>query len=506
VTTALTDAFTASLHRDLLAEYDPDRYVHDPTAWVRETLTEEVWSKEDQVLTSLVEHRRTAVQSCHGVGKSHTASRAAAWWLSAHPAGEAFVVSTAPTFPQVRAILWRYIRQAHRKGNLPGRVNQTEWLLGDELVGYGRKPADHDAQAFQGIHARYVLVIIDEACGVPETLWVSADSLTTNPDCRILAIGNPDNPSSHFREVCQSPLWNQIQISAFDSPNLTDEQVSPDLAALLISRSWVEEKAQEWGVDNPIYQSKVLGQFPSDDPNAVIRWTDLVLCRKERVVPYLPDELLPVELGVDVGGGGDQTVIRERLGMKAGREWTSKSDRPEDLAPLIVRAITETGATRVKVDAIGIGWGVIGELRNLADQGVHRAEIVEVKVSEAASRPDKFANLRAELWWEVGRVASEQRAWDLSGLTTTDGDRLCAQLVEPHWDIDPKGRIRVEPKKDIIKRLGRSPDNADAALLAFYGGQNTAGFFEQLLAQQQADGQPPPMVQAIQTEQARGNT
>jgi hypothetical protein len=502
MTALLEAAFTASLSKDLLAEYDPDRYMNDPANWVRETLAEEVWSKEDEVLASIVVNRRTAVQSCHGVGKSHTASRAAAWWLSAHPAGEAFVVSTAPTFPQVRAILWRYIRQAHRKGNLPGRVNQTEWLFGDELVGYGRKPADHDEQAFQGIHARYVLVIIDEACGVPEALWIAADSLTTNEDCRILAIGNPDNPSSHFRQVCKDELWHQITISAFDSPNLTDEPVSDELARLLISRSWVEEKAVEWGIDNPIYQSKVLGQFPSDDPNAVVRWTDLVLCRNERTIPYLADELLPVELGVDVGGGGDQTVIRERRGMQAGREWASKSDRPEDLAPFVVKAITETGATNVKVDSIGIGWGVIGELRNLAARGVHKATITAVNVAEAASRPDKFMNLRAELWWEVGRVASEQRAWDLSSMQNADA--TCAQLVEPHWDIDPKGRIRVEPKDDIRKRLERSPDNADALLLAFYSAKGAGNFFDQLLAQQQPQ-KPPPMVAAIQAEQARGN-
>ena len=176
-------------------------YAHNPVGWVTERLKQIVWSKQSEIMLSIRDNRRTAVRSCHGVGKSHTASLVAAWWLDTHPPGEAFVVTSAPTFAQVRAILWRYIRRTHRRGKLAGRVNQTEWHIDDELVAFGRKPADHDESAFQGIHARYVLVILDEACGIPEQLWIAADALTTNADCRILAIGNPDNPSSHFRKV-----------------------------------------------------------------------------------------------------------------------------------------------------------------------------------------------------------------------------------------------------------------------------------------------------------------
>jgi hypothetical protein len=481
------DPFTDALARSLLAEYDADRWLADPAAWVVETLREEVWSKQAEVLASVRDNRRTAVKSCHGVGKSHIAARAAAWWLAAHPAGEAFIVTTAPTFPQVRAILWRYIRQAHRKGTLPGRVNQTEWLIDDEIVGYGRKPADHDEQAFQGIHARYVLVIIDEACGVPEQLWIAADSLTTNDDCRILAIGNPDDPGAYFRRACDSPLWHSIRISAFDSPNLSGEPISENLSRLLISRGWVEEKLVEWGEDSPVYISKVLGEFPSDDPNAVVRYTDLIRCKQERAVPYKPDELLPVELGVDVGGGGDETVIRERLGVRLGRTWKNRSDRPEDLAPEIIKAIVLVEPTAVKVDSNGIGWGVIGELRNRqrhADPGspLAKCRIVPVNFGEGAGRPDKYANRRAEVWWEVGRLAAEQGAVDLSAGENVDA--LIAQLVAPTWDTDTKDRIRIETKDDVRKRLGRSPDDADAYLLAYYVPPGTSGYFDALVDQQ----------------------
>jgi hypothetical protein len=181
---------------------------------------------------------------------------------------------------------------------------------------------------------------------------------------------------------------------------------------------------------------------------------------------------MPVELGVDVAGGGDETVIRERRGMMAGREWRDHTDKPENIARLVIRAIRETGATAVKVDSIGIGAGLVGELRNLAQTGVHNAKIYAVNVAERAADPLMFYNLRAQMWWEVGRIASEQRTWDLSKMA--NADTTIAQLLEPRYEHDLKGRIKVEPKEEIIKRLGRSPDNADALLLAFYTPKRSA--------------------------------
>lgn len=460
------DQLKTQLDRRALAKRTKE-YGAAPVRWVQERLRQTVWSKQREILAAVRDQRKTAVRSGHGVGKSWTAALVACWWLDTHPPGEAFVVSTAPTFSQVRAILWRYIRKHHRTGQLAGRVNQTEWLIDDELVGYGRKPADTDADGFQGIHARFVLVILDEACGIPEQLWVAADALATGPDCRILAIGNPDNPASHFRKVCTPGSgWHQMSISAFDSPNLTGEDVPADMAAALVSREWVEEKATEWGVDNPIYRAKVLGEFSTDAANQVVRQSDVATCRAATDRRPRAEELEPVELGVDVGGGGDETVIRERRGRRAGREWSAHTDRPEVIAPLIIRAIKESGATAVKVDSIGIGFGVIGELRNAATRGEHTAHIVAVNVGEKASEPDKFLNLRAEIWWSLGRGLSESGGWDLAMMD--NADTTVAQLLEPRWDTDPKGRIRVEPKDEIRKRLGRSPDNADALLLAYY--------------------------------------
>jgi hypothetical protein len=131
---------------------------------------------------SVVDNRYSAFKASHDVSKSHTMSRLALWWIDVHPPGEAFVVTTAPTTPQVEAILWRYMGNAHKKGGLPGRITlDAKWYIGNELVAYGRKPADYDPAAFQGIHARYVLVIVDEAGGVPKAIFDAVDALAGRP-------------------------------------------------------------------------------------------------------------------------------------------------------------------------------------------------------------------------------------------------------------------------------------------------------------------------------------
>jgi hypothetical protein len=452
------------------------QYRKDPALWVHERLGEHFWSKQVEIAESVRDFRHTAVPSCHGAGKSFCASRVIAHWLDTHLPGEAFVVSTAPTFAQVRAILWREIGRAHRKGNLLGRINQTEWKLPTgELIGFGRKPADEDVAGFQGIHSRAVLVVLDEAGGVPEQLWIAADALITNTDSRLLAIGNPDDPTSYFAKVCgPGSGWNVIPISAFDTPNLTSEPLprahQETLKSLLVSEVWVEEKRHTWGEDSPLWQSKILGQFPDESlDNRVIPLSLIRRAQAERSYitdPELPDfidpRLSPVELGVDVGAGADETVIRERRGIKLGRVWRSNSTDPMAVVGLIVQAIRETGANRVKVDTIGVGWGVAGRLEELARERTHQASVVRVNVAEASSDPVRWMRLRDELWWTF-REALQEGSWDLSGID----DDTVSQLIAPLYALDSAGRTKVEPKEETKKRLGRSPDDADALLLAF---------------------------------------
>ncbi|MDB5716354.1 MAG: hypothetical protein JWO15_3751 [Sphingomonadales bacterium] len=440
----------------------------DPVLWSREVAKATLWSKQREILDAVKTHTRVAVPSCHGAGKTFTAADLTAWWLSVHEPGTAFVVSTAPTFAQVRAVLWREINKLHKRAKLGGHVNQTEWHIEGELVGFGRKPADTDESAFQGLHGDHMLVLIDEAGGVPEQLWVAAEAIAVGDGDRIVAFGNPDDPSAHFAKVCRpdNPLWHTIHISALETPNLTGEQMDGGVPGGMVSRRYVEEAKVNWGEDSPLYVSKVLGQFPEFDQFSTVRPGDVAFCRTG--LELTPSQLLPVELGVDVGGGGDLTAIRARHGARAGRSWTAKTPEPEHVVALILQAIIDTpDVSAVKIDIGGIGWGIAASLRAALDvAGLSQINVVPVNFGWAATDPMRLKNVRAELWWDIGRQLSQDHAWDLKAVDET----TIAQLLTPRWSADKVGRIVIESKEDVIKRTGRSPDEADALLLAFWVG------------------------------------
>lgn len=450
---------TVKARRRVQAEA-PD-YSTDPVAFIRERLAGYPWSKQIEIAEAVRDNRRVAVHSAHSIGKSQVAAWLVAWWLDSHPPGEAFVVTTAPTAPQVRAVLWRYIRRAHQAGNLPGRTNQTEWHIGEELVAFGRKPADYDPAAFQGIHARYILVILDEAGGIPIEIYQSAASLAANEHGRILAIGNPDDPQSHFATVCKPGSgWHVIRVNGLESPNFTGEEVPDSLRELLIGPTYVAETlADGGGPDSPLYVSKVLGLFPENATDGVVLLSWVRACQRLEAEPGLP-----VELGMDVGAGGDETNLRERRGMKAGRKWNKRTPDFGDAVAMALDAIRETGATRIKVDSIGIGWGVVGRLKELRAEGKHNCEVIPVNVGAASYAPDRFPKLRDQLWWEIPRELSRSAGWDLADVDET----TIAQLIAPTYSRDSSGRIKIEPKAETKKRLGRSPDDGDSLILAYY--------------------------------------
>src|SRR5678816_1964720 len=349
----------------------------DPVAFVTTTCGEHIWSKQREVLESVRDHRKTAVPSCHGTGKSFISARVIAWWVVRHELGKSFVVTSAPTSRQVRVILWREIGRLHAKARLLGRTNQTEWMAtmpagNEEVVAFGMKPEDASPTAFQGIHARFVLVVFDEACGIVPELWIAADSLVANDDSRFLAIGNPDFVGTEFEAICKPGSgWHVIAINAFESPNFTGEELPLEVKAQLIGRIYVEERRRKWAPTwrwtddgrscvppnrilgnltmssvevhvgnslmassvnlggensptpadvydpkdladtNPFWQSKVLGRFPVQGTLAGLIPAPWILSAQRRTL--LPST--PIELGIDPGAGGDETAVALRQGQ-----------------------------------------------------------------------------------------------------------------------------------------------------------------------------------------------
>jgi phage terminase large subunit-like protein len=435
------------------------KYLTDPVGWVRDRLGEFLWSKQRAIAESVRDNRRTAVRSCHSAGKSRIASRIASWWIDVHPPGEAFVVSTAPTYPQVHAILWEEIRNAAKsaaaKGDpLPGRVLQSDvWKLDDgTLVGWGRKPADTDEHGFHGIHRRYVLALIDEACGVPRQLWTAVEAITTGPGCRILAIGNPDDPNTEFGDVCKPGSgWNTIGISAFDTPNFTDEDVPDDLRPLLLDRDWVEDKRKRWGDESPRYTSKILGRFPDLGPDTLFP-PSLIEAAQQRTL----EPVGRLVLGVDVARfGTDRTVIYLRRGPVIRLHTESSKEPTTATTGRVIAARRETRADEIRVDGVGVGAGVVDQLVEAGQP------VLDMQAGAKAVESDRFVNQRAEWAWNL-RGMLEDGTVDLD----PGDDELAAQLGALKFRYDSKGRIVVESKDEARKRGLPSPDRADAAILS----------------------------------------
>lgn len=439
-------------------------------AWATEKMGRELWSGQREILRSVAENPLTAVKSCHEVGKSFIAAHVVAWWIDVHPPGQAFAVTSAPTDKQVKAILWREINRLHEAGTLRGRTNLSEWYIGKELVAFGRKPSDYNPTAFQGLHAKYMLLVWDEACGIPKAMWDAGSSLVANEHSRTLAIGNPDDPLSEFAKKCKPDSgWNVIQIGYKKTPNFTGEGVSADLRSRLIHPGWVAEKRKEWGGESALFRSKCEGEFPDQSTDGFIQLAWLKACRGLELA-----EGWPIEAGVDVGAGGDRTVIRERRGWRVGRERTFIDADPMRTVGKIIETLTEWEVTRVKVDVIGVGWALTGRLRELSTAhgaeyggGSHGAEVVGVNFAASPADSERFANVRAEAYWMIGREYSRLGRWDLSQVD----DAVFAELTAHEYKImDSKGKIKIQPKDEVREKLGRSPDSADALLLAFYGG------------------------------------
>lgn len=504
-------AMLAVLNDPAVSEYARFRkYREDPVGFVFEVIQGFIWSAQRRILESVRDNRYTSVPSAHGVGKSHVAACCVAWWVSCHAPGDALVITTAPTASQVRTVLWRYINTLHSQGALPGRTNLSQWYIGTELVGIGRKPADTNPGAFQGSHAPYLLVVIDEADRVHADIYGALQTLTTTETARILAIGNPDLSAGRFFDAnLPGSGWNMIRIPAWDTPNFEGHPkriVPPESPPVpivvrknLVDATFVEDIATDphYGVDSNYFRSKVDAIAPEDSPMAVMPLTKLRECmlfedKADRLIQWDPDsfeltmgqDLGPVEVGLDVGAGGDMTVARERRGMVLGRVRRLNDEDTMKQIPKIVAFLRLVGAEVVKVDVIGIGKGVYDRLKQLKREGAIDCRVVGVNVGRAGrkanSRRPGFPKLRDQIWWEVGRGNTMTAAWDLSVLW--DEQWILPELYQPTYEELLNGDTKVTSKDDMRKLLGHSPDDADSILLAFLKTQTQAGGDPSLLS------------------------
>lgn len=423
----------------------------EPASFVQRVLGFQPWSIQRAILESVRDNKRTAVRSCHGSGKTAIAARIVLWFLAAYP--ESRVVTTAPTFTQVRDLLWREI--AAGASNAPpgfyGQLNQTRLEITPSWFGVGL--STRTPEHFQGHHAEHLLLVVDEASGVDESIYEASEGFLTAPGARVLLIGNPTSTSGTFYRAFHADraLYNTFHISAYDTPNLTGEQIPAPVAKVMVSQEWIDEKRTQWGEDSPMFQVRVMGNFPTEADDQVLGLGAVERAREREV-----GEGHPVVIACDVARyGSDETVIAVRRGnqVRLAKSYNGKSLM--ETAGHITDVARSTGADtfRIVVDDAGLGGGVTDRLK---EQGW---PVDAFNGGERATQPDLYPNRRSEAWF-----AFQDQIDDVD---LDPDEQLAADLVAPRYTLDSAGRRVVERKEVTRKRLGRSPDRADAVLMAF---------------------------------------
>lgn len=502
----------------------------DPVGFVEDILAEQTWSKQRDVLAAIGLHKQVAVPSAFGTGKTHIAARATLWRSLVHPPGTSLTITTATRFRQVQRQLWPHIRQAVAKSNLPLKADTTQLKAytkagAEVVVAYGFSAPPHDEAAVQGIHAPRLFIVVDEAGGIARTIGQAMRGLMTGEDTRMLAIGNPptDDEGSWFESLCSKDDVEVVRISAWDAPILSGEvtdrcRTCPDemdahpVGIHIVDRKWVEDTINDYGEDAPFVIAKVDAKFPKGGSNRALpsTWIEAAVDEPEPVDTdgYVRLDSLGLEgedegwlvklgawvrLGVDVAAdGGDEMAISRTIGnlaeirhLSSGAENVNATDVAGKILAEIKRAealraaLGTTAKVRVKVDAIGVGWGVVGILEAWASEGLHDAEIVRVVVSEGTRRDDSLTSdtfrpyrKRDEMWLATRSLLVPVK--DALGVVIGSkvrfriDEQTKAQLAAPAYGTNAQGKTVIESKKSMKQRGLKSPDRGEALLLAWY--------------------------------------
>jgi phage terminase large subunit len=456
--TTPTSAASAARRGDPSAELVL-RSQRDPVWWVEKVLGVELWSMQRSILRSIRDHRQVAVRSCHGPGKTKLAACAVLWFLTCFPDSRA--VTTATKWSQVKNLLWHEVNQGYRnvllEGGLGGVCLQTELKYPDGRYALGLSTRPGQEESFQGHHAPHILLLYDEASGVPVPVYEAGEGYMTTDGARKLMIGNPTRAEGDFYKAfnAERGRYKTHHISAFDTPAFTGEAVSENVLRHLVSKQWVEERRKAWE-GTALWDVKVLGNFSKRSDENVIALHIVEDATEREPLPVRPDRRAVI--GIDVARfGSDETVIAVRQERNVAIHDIYHGQSITETVGQGVRAWREYGAAPgsayVVVDDVGVGGGVTDGLRAAG------VPVTAHNGGESPYEPEEFPNRRSELWFAA--------AGELPTCSLPDDEQLAADLVSPKYKVDSQGRRVVEPKDATKKRLGRSPDRADAVLMTF---------------------------------------
>jgi len=398
----------------------------------------------------------------------------------------------------VESLLWEEIRRRfHRvqaraeadpsRPRLEGSLLQTRLKVADGHFAMGL--STDEPVRFQGFHAENLLVVLDEACGVPEEIWDAIEGVCVGRNNRVLAISNPLSPAGRFYQLFKSPRWKTFTLSALAHPNVAGETFLFPVIPGAVTREAVADRIADWcepmgtaeaNVDdretfawegrryrpNGLFRARVQGEFPEAAADSLIAlsWIEAAMAGKESTEKSLPpSSFLPHPaciLAADVARfGPDETVLAVRQGDTVTRLATYRGLSTMEVAGRIAALAQEEHAEVIAVDAVGIGAGVVDRLEELGVAGLVPVQFGERPVG--AREADQFLNLRAQTYWALrDRFRSGQ-------IRLPQDETLAAQLASLRYQFASAGQIQIESKEEMRRRGLPSPDRADAVALLF---------------------------------------
>lgn len=454
----------------------PDPTWDNPSAWGRLNLNgwNPAWYQEE-IGKLLAKERKVSVIGPHGLGKSATDAEIVLWFALTREARgiDWKVITTAGAWRQLQYYLWPEIQKWSRRLKHPFHRDQLLTMSIKLMYGQAVAVASDDPSNIEGAHADEILYIIDEAKAVIPDTWDAIEGALSAGNAYVLANSTPGKAEGRLYEIHQRKSgledWKTVHVSLEDA-----------IGAGRISEKWAAQRAKQWGVKSPIYLNRVLGEFSTVDSDGVIpldwleaaneRWEDLARAGKLE-----KDPLTAVAADVASELGIDKTVIGARHGLVLTYlKVYPNVDTMKTARKVKILIDTKRGKSRTVpiavIDAIGVGTGAVDTLR---EQGI------KVDAFMGSGKPlfqDKtgelnFLNRRAEAYWGLRDLLNP--AFAVNGMpmiAIPGGDdyaTLMGDLVSVKYDQTPSGAIKMEDKDEIIKRLGRSPDEGDMVVMAF---------------------------------------
>ena len=434
--------------QDLAERFEP--YRDRPVAFVKECLGADPEPYQVELLEAAASEPRIAWRAAHGVGKTATLAWLLLWWLLTRPFSRVLVL--APAFErQIGRYLLPEVKKWARNAQEPlpilVRANTVE------VEGYGREwfalgIQASDSTMVEGGHAESLCVLADEAKGLDAEVVAALHGTQTDAqgDRLYVLASVPGGPSGPFFDVFRKggKLWRTLHTSAAGSS--------------LVSPTWVEERREEWGEGSPLFQARVLGDFPEEAEGTLFRLSDLEAA-VGRVLELPRDQPSSVSLGLDVARfGGDRSALAVWEGYELVEILTRRGLDTMETAAWAASEVNRRHPYQVLVDEIGVGSGVLDRLLQMG-----HTNALGVNVSRRASAPDLFINERAERYWRL------REALERGEVCLPEDEGLIAELSSVRFQYDTKGRIQIEKKDAQKKRVGHSPDLADATVLGFPG-------------------------------------